>query len=170
MKNNRWLKSIAGLLILFFVLSCGVSSGSAGERDAQATTFSPPSGSGIGSTWPESIPKDIPVLEGDISVVLEAPGSHIRIFYQNLPKRQFEQYLDQLEKEGFDLEYLVYTREGFPDNSEERIKRGEYDAVDITKGEYHMRLAYGEDTTIYDIYTTGFQDGTQNGATPTVSP
>lgn len=168
--KNKWLKSIAGLLILFFALSCGASSGSVGERDAKATTISPPAGSGIEFTWPESIPKDIPVLEGDISVVLEAPGSHIRIFYQNLPKSQVDQYLDQLKEEGFDLEYFVYTREGFPDKSEERIKRGEYDAVDITKGEYHMRLEYGEDTTTYDIYTSGFQDGTGDDVTTTASP
>jgi len=168
--KNKWLKSIAGLLILFAVLNCGISSNSEGKRDTEATTVSPPGGSGIEFTWPESIPEDIPVLEGDISLVMEAAGSHIRIFYRNLPKRQVEQYLDQLEKEGFDLEYIVYTREGFPDKSEERMKRGEYDAVDITKGEYHMRLEPGEDTTTYDIYTTGFQDGTQDDVTPTASP
>ncbi len=151
--KGKWLKSIAGLLILFFVLSCGISA-DVEERDTQATTISLPSDSGIGFAWPESIPEDIPVLEGDIDLVMEASGSHIRIFYRNLPKRQVEQYLDQLEKEGFDLEYIVYTREGFPDNSEERTKRGEYDAVDITKGEYHMRLEYGSDTTTYDIYLT----------------
>lgn len=157
MKSN-WLRSIAGLLILFVVLGCGISA-DVEERDTQATTIGPPGGSGIGFAWPESIPDDIPLLEGDISIVMEAPDSHIRIFYRNLPKRQVEQYLDRLEKEGFDLEYIVYTREGFPDNSEERAKRGDYDAVDITKGEYHMRLEYGSDTTTYDIYTTGFQDG-----------
>jgi hypothetical protein len=151
--KSKWLKSIAGLLILFFVLSCSISA-DVEERDTQPTTLSPPNGSGIGFAWPESIPEDIPVLEGDIDLVMEGSGSHIRIFYRNLSKRQVEQYLDQLEKEGFNLEYIVYTREGFPDNSEERTKRGEYDAVDITKGEYHMRLEYGSDTTTYDIYTT----------------
>jgi hypothetical protein len=149
--KDKWLKSIAGLLILFVVLGCGIGA-NVEERDTQATAISPPSGSGIEFAWPESIPEDIPVLEGDIDLVMEASGSHIRIFYRNLSKRQVEQYLDQLEKEGFDLEYIVYTREGFPDDSEERTKRGEYDAVDITKGEYHMRLEHGSDTTTYDIY------------------
>jgi hypothetical protein len=151
--KGKWLKSVVGLLTLLGVLGCGISA-NVEERNTQATTISPPSGSGIGFAWPESIPEDIPVLEGDIDLVMEASGSHMRIFYRNLPQRQVEQYLDQLEKEGFDLEYIVYTREGFPDNSKERTKRGEYDAVDITKGEYHMRLEYGSDTTTYDIYTT----------------
>lgn len=158
--KSRWLKSIAGLLILFGALGCGIST-NIEERDTEPTTISHPSDSSVGFAWPESIPKDIPALEGNINLVMEAPGSHIRIFYRNLTKRQVEQYLDRLEKEGFDLEYIVYTREGFPDKSEGRIKRGEFDAVDITKGEYHMRLEPGEDTTTYDIYTTGFQDGTQ---------
>ena len=157
--KGKWLKSITGLLILFFALSCGISP-NVEERD-QATTVSFPNGGSIAFEWPESIPKDIPPLEGDINLVMEAPGSHIRIFYQNLPKHQVEQYLDQLEKEGFDLEYIVYTREGFPDNSEERRKRGKYDAVDITKGEYHMRIELCKDTATYDIYTTGFQDEAQ---------
>jgi hypothetical protein len=158
--KNKWVKSIAGLLILFIALGCGVST-NVEERDTQATAISYPSGSGIGFAWPESIPKDIPVLEGDISMVMEGSGSRIRIFYRNLTESQLEQYLDQLEKEGFELKYIVYTREGFPDNSDERLKRGDYDAVDITKGEYHMRIEYGGDTTTYDIYTTGFQSGTQ---------
>ncbi|MFL7792390.1 MAG: hypothetical protein AB8I69_09640 [Anaerolineae bacterium] len=156
--KNKWVKSITGLLILSFALGCGLSI-NVEERDTRATTISYLGGSGSEFTWPESIPEDIPVLEGDISLVMEAPGSHVRIFYQNLTKRQVEQYLGQLEEKGFDLEYIVYTREGFPDNSDGRTKRGEYDAVDITKGEYHMRLEYSSDTTTYDIYATGFQDG-----------
>lgn len=141
------------MLILFVVLGCGISA-DVEERDTQPTTLNPPSSSGIGFAWPESIPKDIPVLEGDISLVMEGSGSHIRIFYRNLTESQLEQYLDHLKKEGFKLEYVVYTREGFPDKSDERLKRGDYDAVDITKGEHHMRLEYGSDMTTYDIYLT----------------
>lgn len=158
--KSKWLKSIAGLLILFGALGCGIST-NIEERDTEPTTISHPSDSSVGFAWPESIPKDIPALEDDISLVMEGSGSHIRIFYRNQTKRQIEQYLDQLEEEGFDLEYIVYTREGFPDKSDERLKRGDYDAVDITKGEYHMRIEYGSDTTTYDIYTAGFQSSTQ---------
>lgn len=159
--KSKWLKGTLGIVILFGALGCGIGSSKGAIDTPAAPTISYPGNSGIGFTWPEKIPPDIPVLEGDINLVMEAPGSHIRIFYRNLTKRQLEQYLDQLEKEGFDLEYIVYTREGFPDKSDERLKRGDYDAVDITKGEYHMRIEYGSDTTTYDIYTASFQDSTQ---------
>jgi hypothetical protein len=142
-------------IILLITLGCSISGGTDPKHSVQATPDSPPMGGGLEFTWPESIPDDIPVLEGDISMVMEAPGSRIRIFYHNLAKGQLEQYLALLDEEGFELEYLVFTREGYPDKSEERLKRGEYDAVDITKGEYHMRIQYGSDVTTYDIDTTG---------------
>jgi hypothetical protein len=145
---KEWSMTIASLVLLL-TLGCGVLPTGVDTEDT-APTVSHTGGSGLGFTWPESIPDDIPVLEGDISIVMEAPGSHIRIFYQNLSERQLEQYLNQLEKEEFELEYVIYTREGYPDKSEERLKRGEYDAVDITRGEYRMRLEYGKDTTVYD--------------------
>ena len=146
--------TIAGLILLV-ALGCGISSGTEPESNPSVMPVNPPENSGLGFDWPESIPDDIPVLEGNIQMVMEAPGSHIRIFYQDLTERQLEQYLDRLEEEGFQLEYIVYTREGYPDKSEERLKRGDYDAVDITKGEYHMRIEYGSDITTYDIYTAG---------------
>jgi hypothetical protein len=114
--------------------------------------------SGDEAVWPDYIPDDIPVLEGKIRLVMEAPGSHIRIFYEDLTKEQIDQYLSLLEVNGFRLVYQVYVQEGFPDNSEERLKKGDYDAVDITKGEYHMNIAYGEGDISYDIYTTGFSE------------
>ena len=107
--------------------------------------------------WPEYIPDVIPVLEGQISTVLEAPESHIRIFYDNVSEKQVMEYLDLLESMGFDLEYRIYVQEGFPDNSEERAKQGDFDAVDITRGEYHMNITYGANP-VYDIYTSGFRE------------
>jgi len=106
--------------------------------------------------WPDIIPDDIPVLEGEIEDVMEAPGSHIRIFYSSVSERQVTEYLAQLESEGFHLEYIVYVQEGHTDNSSERIARGEFDAVGITRGPYHMRLASGAGQATYDIYTAGF--------------
>ena len=157
--NKQLLIAIGTILMV--TLGCGISHSTEPESGPNTTPIGPPEDSGFGFTWPERIPDDIPILKGDIQMVMEAPGSHIRIFYRNLTQRQLEQYLDQLEKGGFNLEYIVYTREGYPDKSEEKQKRGDYDAVDITKGEYHMRIEYGKDTTTYDIYTAGFQDGTQ---------
>lgn len=106
--------------------------------------------------WPDSIPDDIPVLEGKIEVVMEAPGSHIRIFYSLVSEQQVSQYLAQLEAEDFQLEYIVYVQEGFADTSNDHIARSEFDAVDISKGPYHMRLEPGGGQATYDIYTAGF--------------
>ncbi len=108
--------------------------------------------------WPDYIPDAIPVLEGEISNIMVAPESHIRIFYENVTDRQIENYLSLLQEQGFEFTYIVYQQEGFPDNSEERLAEGDYDAVDITKGEYHMNLSSGAGTAVYDIYTAGFED------------
>lgn len=108
--------------------------------------------------WPDYIPDAIPVLEGEISNIMIAPESHIRIFYENVTDRQIENYLSLLQEQGFEFTYIVYQQEGFPDNSEERLAEGDYDAVDITKGEYHMNLSSGAGTAVYDIYTAGFEE------------
>lgn len=112
---------------------------------------------GDDAQWPDYIPAEIPVLPGEIDTVMVAPESHIRLFYSNITDRDIENYLDLLEKEGFNLEFRIYVQEGFPDNSEEKRKRGEYDAVDITKGDFRMNLSHGAGSATYDIYTTGFQ-------------
>jgi hypothetical protein len=43
--------------------------------------------------WPDEIPADIPPLEGEIEVVMVAPGSHIRIFYSSVSEQTVSQYL-----------------------------------------------------------------------------
>ncbi len=68
------------------------------------------------------IPSDIPALEGKISQVMTGQ-THIRIFYEGLSQKQFERYLEILYQNGFELEELVFVQEGFPDNSEERLKK-----------------------------------------------
>lgn len=113
-------------------------------------------GFGEDAQWPDYIPGDIPVLEGEIDTVMEG-GSHIRLFYRSVSMNQVIEYLNLLEREGFDLEYIVYVQEGFPDRSEEKKKKGEYDAVKITKGEYHLNIAYSADPVL-DVYTSGFQE------------
>lgn len=113
-------------------------------------------GFGEDAQWPDYIPGDIPVLEGEIDTVMES-GSHIRLFYRSVSMNQVIEYLNLLEREGFDLEYIVYVQEGFPDRSEEKKEKGEYDAVKITKGEYHLNIAYSADPVL-DVYTSGFQE------------
>ncbi len=88
---------------------------------------------GDAATWPAYLPADIPPLEGSIRLVMEG-GDRVRIFYEDMTKEQVDQYLQLLQQQGFHLQYQVYVQEGFPDNSAERMKKGDYDAVDITKG------------------------------------
>jgi len=107
--------------------------------------------------WPDYIPVEIPELPGVIDTIMAAPGSHIRIFYSKVTDEQIEEYLTLLVEEGFNLKFRIHVQEGFPDNSEEKRQRGEYDDIDITKGEYHMTLSHGEGTATYDVYTTGFE-------------
>lgn len=159
-------------IITLAITGCGMQQGSMGAGEAQDATQmlndalhgEDTSGEiggfqfGEDAKWPEYIPEAIPVFPGEIEDVLEAPGSHIRIFYSEVSDSQIEEYLALLEVEGFVLEFRIHIQEGFPDNSEERRLRGEYDDVVITKDKYHMTLSHGDGRATYDIYTSGFQE------------
>lgn len=107
--------------------------------------------------WPGYIPDEIPPLPGTIRKVMGGEGAgRVRIFYQGMTKQEIDAYLRLLEKRGFLLEYRVYVDESKPDNSEERMRKGDYDDVLITKGEYSMRLDYGGGDIVYDIDTYAF--------------
>ncbi len=180
-------KSFATFFIVLFslltLISCGndnkvvndpFAEGLTGSQSAGADNGAAPAVFGDSAQWPEYIPDAIPVLDGRISLVMGG-SDKVRIFYESVTDLQIEQYLDQLEKAGFALEYLVYSQEGFSDSSEEKLKRGEFDAVDITKGDYHMRLEAGGDTAVYDIYINGFEAVIQDAvpvpnSPPTVVP
>lgn len=157
--------TIGGLIVLvvFMGLACSITD-NMGDRNLQAPEDDQPDGSGVNypedapwllTQWPEGIPDDIPEFNAQIYLVIDSP-THYRIFYENVTRKQLETYLQTLEDAGFSLEYAVYTSEGHPDNSEERIKKGEYDAVYITKGDYRLRIEWGEDTTVLDVYKSGF--------------
>ena len=170
MTNKTYLNWQTFLLILIIstlLTSCGIFRDS--EKPFTTTAIENPisptagfssssGGFGFGedAQWPDYIPGDIPVLEGEIDTVMEG-GSHIRLFYRSVSENQVIEYLNLLENEGFDLEYIVYVQEGFPDRSEEKKKKGEYDAVKITKGEYHLNITYSADPVL-DVYTSGFQE------------
>jgi hypothetical protein len=172
----KWHLALGTFVIVIAISACGSPSTQADNltqpvpTSETITTPELPSASGDSSyfglqtQWPSYIPDDIPALEGKIRLVMEAPGSHVRIFYEDLSRDQLDQYLKLLKQKGFQLEYTVYVQEGFPDNSEERLKRGDFDAVDITKGAFHMRLEYGENSATYDIYSSGFEipNGVEN--------
>jgi len=166
--NRKDLALIGAIVVL--TLGCGLLPAEPEPPEAEAPTLNPtPAGEGNGpgdgggfafgenAQWPAYIPREIPELEGETRVIMDTPGSHVRIFYDSLSDRQIRQYLDQCEAAGFRLQYIVYTREGFTDTSEERRRVGDFDAVDLTKGKYHMRLEYGSDSVTYDIYAEGFE-------------
>jgi len=124
-----------------------------------STSAGVPAPAGGTVSWPAYIPEDIPPLEGQIRNVMEGPN-HIRIFYTGLSREQIDDYLGLLGREGFDLQYIVYYDERYPDDpaTKERLEHGDYDAVDITKGKYHLNIAYGEGEISLDVYTSGFED------------
>lgn len=116
------------------------------------------------SGWPAYIPADIPPLEGTITNVMEAPGSHVRLFFEGVSEQQLEAYLGQLQSLGYTLEYVVYVPEGVPNDSDERLKAGDYDAVRIARGAYDMTIEFGEELLTYDISTAAFSGSVQDSA------
>jgi len=108
--------------------------------------------------WPDYIPSEIPEFPGELDSFMVAPESHIRMRFSKVTDDLIEEYLALLVDQGFELQFRIHVQEGFPDNSEERRQRGEYDDIDITKGEYHMTLWHWEGTATYDIYTSGFRE------------
>jgi hypothetical protein len=114
--------------------------GSSGVETAQAATVDSGFLYGENARWPQDVPADIPPLEGEIRVVTVIQGIQYRIEYSSVSKQTLSQYLADLEALGFELQYIVYTSPAIPDtDTAERIARGEWDTVDITKGLYHMR-------------------------------
>ena len=142
------------VISIMFIAGCGTIQDTLGWNESN-NFERPPSED---APWPDYIPAEIPELPGEIRTIMVAPKSHIRMFYINIPVEQIEEYLALLVDQGFKLEYRIHVQEGFPDNSEERRQRGEYDDIDITKGEYHMTLWHWEGTATYDVYTSGFQE------------
>ncbi|MBN2355936.1 hypothetical protein JXO59_07470 [candidate division KSB1 bacterium] len=157
--KKKWI-ILALLIVVWTLTGCGLQSQSSSSTPStENDTYIPQSSSG-GSLddlmqWPAYLPDDIPVLSDNIRLVMGSANSKVRIFYESLSEKQIEQYVDLCEDNGFDIEYLVYTQEGFTDNSGKKIKAGDFDAVEMSRGDIRMRLEYGEDTTTLDIYMPG---------------
>jgi hypothetical protein len=123
---------------------------------------------GENARWPEDIPADIPPLNGEVERVTVIQGVAYRISYSRVSKQALSEYLDDLEALGFKLQYIVYTAPSIPDEeTQEKIARGEWDAVDITKGSYHMRLEPGDEGASLDIDNADFMTP---GPPPPISP
>ncbi len=147
--GKKWIAILVAIL-------AGAAAGCslAGQSPAGATETLPP-GPSQNNEWPAFLPADIPVLAGDIETVMGSGQDYVRLFYAPLTKNQVEQYIQQCKQQGYSAEYIVYTREGFPDNSAERLQAGDYDAVELRKGEYTLRLEYGSDSVTLDIEVAG---------------
>jgi len=118
--------------------------------------------------WPADIPPDIPPLEGEIERVTVIQGVQYRISYGRVSQEALTKYLENLEALGFQLEYIVYSAPNIPDEqTQEKIARGEWDAVDITKGAYSMRLEPGDEGAWLDINNADFMTP---GPAPRISP
>jgi hypothetical protein len=118
--------------------------------------------------WPADIPDEIPPLEGEIERVTVVPGMRYRIAYSRISEQALAEYLASLESLGFQLDYIVYTAPSIPDaDTQAKIARGEWDAVVITKGPYHMRLEFGDEGANLDIDNADFMTP---GPPPRISP
>lgn len=143
-------------------------SGSSGLATAQAAMAEGGFLYGENPRWPRDIPAEIPPLEGEIRVVKVIQGVQYRIEYSSVSDATLSRYLQDLEAAGFDLEYIVYSAPSIPDEqTAERIARGDWDAVDITKGPYRMRLEFGDEGASLDIDNADFMTP---GPPPRISP
>lgn len=155
------------LSTVFFLAGCGQAPALYGPTGANDVGSGDIGGFSYGADadWPDYIPDDIPPVPGDITTVMTG-DDRVRIFFENVSQNEMDAYLYALSQNGFSLEYVIYTQEGFPDNSEERRQKGEYDAVRITKGTYNMTIEYGGNEGTYDIDTSGFETVSQGNTGP----
>jgi hypothetical protein len=110
--------------------------------------------------WPDYLPDDIPPIPADINTVI-AGQDRIRIFFDGLPENEFNAYLQLLQKNGFSLQFIVYEEPYMSEGeAEAKLKQGNYDSVRITKGDYNMRIEYGNGQGTFDIDSWGQPEGT----------
>jgi len=160
-------KKIVFILAFIFLL-CGCSP-AAPQQPMPPSEVTQPGGFSMqgeyfsygADSWQDYIPDDIPPIPADITNIM-ADENTIRIFFNNMPKDAYENYLALLYQNGFSFEFVVYEQPGVPQEDIERyIREGKYDAVRITKGNYKMYIEYGADMGTYDIDPKGFPEGTE---------
>jgi hypothetical protein len=145
-------RGLAVVLVVVTALgACGGEEGVAPTTNASETGYEDPGlGPVGGEDWPEAIPADIPVLPGEITMVMSGDVS-VRLFYAGVSDNDLVGYLEKLDSLGYDLEYIVYETPGSEDRAQEKADAGEWDAVRATKGEYHLGLEFGGGTGTFDI-------------------
>ena len=155
MVRRSWLLAVVVVVLLGITLGCEGLSRAPESATAPAEESGAPlpnlPGAASNAQWPANLPTEIPVLDARITQVMGSPDSNLRLFLEPLSARQLERYVDACEQNGFTVEYIVYVEEGFPDDSEERLKKGDFDAVDFAKDPIFMRLENGSDLATLDI-------------------
>ena len=167
--NKKLKLGVIGVFALF-VISCSFgsekeptqSSGSNTPYLPKTSAVQPPDNGFITEkSWPDSLPKEIPQLSGEIELVMGGSDSiKTRIFYNNLTQQGINQFIADCEQAGFKLTYLVYEVNGNTTASEKKLKAGEYDAIDFKKGDIRMRLETGNGEGTLDITITGNKGNT----------
>lgn len=109
-----------------------------------------------GEEWPAGIPADIPVLDGEITNVM-TDGGNVRMFYTGVSGANVIDYVEALDSNGFDLEFIVYETPGSGDRAQAQAAAGEWDAVRASKGPYTVKLEFGGGEGTLDI--GGLPDG-----------
>jgi hypothetical protein len=175
---TKWVKCLAIFSLLGSVSACILAPKTTGDFSGQienAPTQPNPNpentqplemgpGKSGGTDWPSYISSDIPALEGKIRTMFEGLD-RIRIFYEYVSPQAYNGWLLSLKERGFSLENVVYVEEGFPDNSEERIKKGDFDAINISKGDYRMTIGFNTTSPVLDIDTSGFKEAAATAVT-----
>ncbi len=160
------------LLVFGSLFLAGLTACAGDDREADATQGTVTTVTVIfedpvffGKQWPETIPSDIPALEGAITTVL-AGDTKLRLFYNGISDADFMDYVELLVTSGFELEYLIYETPGSEARTVEQAAAGEWDAVCATKGDYELHLEFGAGTGTLDI--TGIPlEGFESVAAPT---
>ncbi len=145
-------RGLAVVLVAVMALgACGGEDGVAPTTSAGDMGYENPGlGPVGGEEWPDAIPDDIPVLDGEITLVMAGDVS-VRMFYAGVSDDDLVGYIEKLDSLGYDLEYIVYETPGSEDRAQEKADAGEWDAVRATKGEYHLGLEFGSGTGTFDI-------------------
>lgn len=168
MKTAKKLIALLSIVTLIFAVGC-VKDNTKPDRDddekenineteetSDSYSFNEAGfGAGEALAWPDYIPKAIPQLKGEISLIF-ADDYTIRIFFNNVSKSDLEEYIYIMKDAGYKEEFIIYVQEGFADNSKEREKKGEYDAVKFIRDNYEITVEQGEDVATLDIVSAMF--------------
>jgi len=126
-------------------------------------------GSGEALAWPDYIPKAIPQLKGEISLIF-VDDYTIRIFFNSVTKDDLEEYIYIMKDAGYKEEFIIYVQEGFADNSKQREEKGEYDAVKFIRDNYEITVEQGEDVAVLDIASAKFSQSEKDAINQAKNP